>query len=143
MNWWVILAIVSLVLAGISGITQKLSTNHVSFEMSFFYFSVAMAVISLGVPFVASLKWRTLTVGEGMLITSGGLLNGLGVFTSFAAFERGGRASVIVPIINLYPLVTVLGAWLLFGDLLTGRQIFGLFLALAAVLLLSRENTEG
>lgn len=41
--------------------------------------------------------------------------------------------------INLYPLVTVAGAWLLLGERLTGTQLAGIVCALVAVVLLSQE----
>ena len=37
----------------------------------------------------------------------GGVLNGLGALTSFAALESGGKASVVISLISLYPLLTV------------------------------------
>jgi transporter family protein len=70
----------------------------------------------------------------------GGLLNGLGALTSFAAFEKGGKASVVTPLINLYPLVTVAGAWMLLGERLTRTQVAGILAALIAVVLLSQEG---
>jgi transporter family protein len=75
-----------------------------------------------------------------LLAALGGLLNGLGVLTSFAAFEKGGKASIVIPIINLYPLVTIGGAWLFLGEKLTLLQVVGVLFALAAVVLLSQES---
>jgi transporter family protein len=88
------------------------------------------------------LSWRTLQPGLIALAALGGLLNGLGALTSFAALEKGGKASVVIPIINLFPLVTVIGAWLFMGEALTGRQIWGLVLAFGSVILLSRETPQ-
>jgi transporter family protein len=73
----------------------------------------------------------------------GGLLNGLGALTSFAAFEKGGKASVVAPLINLYPLVTVAGAWMLLGERLTWTQVAGILTALIAVVVLSQEGEAG
>jgi transporter family protein len=70
----------------------------------------------------------------------GGLLNGLGVLTSFAALERGGKASVVIPIINLYPLITIVLAWLFLGERLSKIHMLGVCFALAGVILLSRET---
>jgi drug/metabolite transporter (DMT)-like permease len=46
----------------------------------------------------------------------------------------------VIPIVNLFPLVTVVGAFLLLGEAITGKQVAGLVLALAAVVLLSQES---
>jgi len=141
MQGWFLFASVALVFFGISGITQKLSTNHVSFEMSFLWFCVAMAVISLVVAVSVPLDWR-LSPALVALAALGGLLNGLGALTSFAALEKGGKASVVIPIINLYPLVTIAGAWIFLGEKLTTTQMAGIVCALAAVVFLSQESAS-
>jgi transporter family protein len=142
MQAWFMLASVALVFFGISGITQKLSTNHVSFERSFVWFCIAMGVISAVVAVTAPVEWQ-LSPWLVSLAALGGLLNGLGALTSFAALEKGGKASVVIPIINLYPLVTIAGAWLFLGEKLTATQIAGIVFALAAVVLLSQESAPG
>ena len=140
MNIWLLATLVALLFAGLSGVTQKLCTNNISFQLSFVYFSIAMVCISASMPLAGALKWSSLSAGQIGLIASGGLLNGLGVYTSFAALEKGGKASIVIPIINLYPLATVIGARILLGEVLTGRQLFGLGLALVSVILLSQES---
>ena len=139
---WFWLASVSLVFFGISGITQKVSTNHVSFELSFVWFCAAMGVISVVVAVAAPVEWR-LSPSLVSLAALGGLLNGLGALTSFAALEKGGKASVVIPIINLYPLVTIAGAWLFLGERLTTAQVAGIVCALGAVVFLSQESAPG
>ena len=138
MHTWFWLSILTLVFFGISGITQKLSTNYISFEMSFVWFSVAFIVISLIIVAGFTLDWH-ISGGLVALAALGGLLNGLGALTSFAALEKGGKASVVVPIINIYPLVTIGGAWLLLGERITWTQGAGILCALVAVVLLSQE----
>lgn len=69
----------------------------------------------------------------------GGALNGLGAFTSFAALESGGKASIVIPLVYLYPLVTILLALLFLVERLTGVQAVGIVLAIIAAILLSQE----
>lgn len=139
MHLWFVMSMVSLFFFGITGVTQKLATNHISFEASIVWCCLAMATVSGLVALFAPLDWR-LTPALIALAALGGLLNGLGALTSFAAFEKGGKASVVIPIINLYPIVTIGGAWLFLGEKLTGTQIAGIVVAIAAVVLLSRES---
>jgi len=139
MQLWFWLSMISLLFFGLTGITQKLCTNHISFEASFAWFCVAIFLISGIVAITMPLDWH-LNVGLISLAAVGGLLNGLGALTSFAALEKGGKASVVIPIINLYPLVTVGGAWLFLGEKLTGTQVAGIAFALAAVVFLSQET---
>jgi len=141
MQVWFVFSILALIFFGITGITQKLSTNHVSFEASFAWFCVAMILISAGIAVAVPLDWH-ITPLLWVLAALGGALNGLGALTSFAALEKGGKASVVIPIINLYPLVTICGAWLLLGEKLTGKQVTGIVFALVAVVLLSQETAE-
>ncbi len=142
MQTWFCLSLFTLVLFGISGVTQKLTTNYISFEASFVWFCVAMMLISLAVALAVPQNWR---VSPALLTLAalGGLLNGLGALTSFAALAKGGKASVVIPIINLYPLITICGAWLFLGEKLTVTQIAGIVFALIAVVLLSQETPPG
>ena len=41
MSNWLLMVFVALILWGITGVTQKLSTNHISAEYSFVWFAVA------------------------------------------------------------------------------------------------------
>jgi bacterial/archaeal transporter family protein len=140
MQAWFLFSTVALIFFGITGITQKLSTNHISFEASFAWFCAAMILISAAIAIAIPLDWRVSPLLL-LLAAFGGALNGLGALASFAALEKGGKASVVIPIINLYPLVTICGAWLLLGEKLTGKQLAGVVFALAAVVLLSHETS--
>jgi bacterial/archaeal transporter family protein len=138
MQSWFLLASIALVFFGITGITQKLSTNNISFELSFVWFTIAFIVISLVIAATVTLDWR-LSPALLALAALGGLLNGLGALTSFAALEKGGKATIVIPIINFYPLVTVAGGRIFFGERLTHAQVAGIICALVAVLLLTQE----
>jgi transporter family protein len=138
MQAWVGLSCIALVLWGVAGVTQKLSTNKISSLHSFVWFSAAFALIGLVLlPFVP--LGPGLTAGTIALTALGGLLNGAGALTTFAAFERGGKASIVIPLVSLYPLVTIAGAWLFLNERVTMVQAVGIACALVAVILLSRE----
>lgn len=141
MNYWLVLSTVALIFWGITGVTQKLSTNNISFERSFVWFALAFIAQSAVIAIAAPLVW-TVPASMIALAALGGLLNGLGALTSFAALERGGKASVVIPIISVYPLLTVAGAWLLLGEQITWRQGAGVVCALIAVVLLSQEPDQ-
>ena len=67
----------------------------------------------------------------------GGALNGLGVLTSMAAFHHGGKASVVTPLIALYPVVTVALAVPFLHEKISHRELAGIILALVATAILS------
>ena len=73
------------------------------------------------------------------LAVAGGTLNGLGALTSFSALESGGKASVVISLVSLYPLLTVAIAVTLMHEKLTASQGVGIVLAIIAGILLSME----
>jgi transporter family protein len=135
---WLWFAMLALVFWGITGVTQKLSTNSISSERSFLWFCWAMVALSAAVLVVARPHW-----GLGLVVVlsaiAGGALNGLGAWTSFRALESGGKASVVISLISLYPLLTVALAVLLLHERLTWTQMIGAVVAIAAAILLSLE----
>jgi transporter family protein len=141
MHLWLWFSILALVLWGVTGVTQKLATNRITSERSFLWFCWAMVALSVAVVFFAHLKWGLERV---VLISAiaGGALNGLGAWTSFRALESGGKASIVISLVSLYPLLTVLLAVVLLGERLTGLQTMGAFTAIAAAILLSVETSE-
>jgi bacterial/archaeal transporter family protein len=135
---WLLFATIALVLWGVTGVTQKLSTNRISSQLSFLWFACAMIFISAMLAFTVPIQWhlRPLILALSIL---GGVLNGLGALTSFAALESGGKASVVISLISLYPLLTVAVAVLFLHERLTTLQALGAVLAIVAAILLSIE----
>ena len=138
MHAWVGFAFAALVLWGITGVTQKLATNRISSERSFVGFGWAMVALAGLALAVARPGWR-LTALAVTCSVAGGALNGLGAWTSFRALESGGKASIVISLIALYPLLTVALAMALLGERLTATQCAGAVAAIAAAILLSLE----
>lgn len=141
MHLWLGFAAFALVLWGITGVTQKLSTNSISSERSFLWFCWAMVALSAGVLLIYRPHWG---LGTAVVLSSiaGGALNGMGAWTSFRALESGGKASIVISLISLYPLLTVGLAVLLLGERLTRMQTSGAVVAVAAAILLSLEEKQ-
>lgn len=139
MHLWLGFAALALVFWGITGVTQKLATNSISSERSFLWFCWAMVALSAAVLLVARPHTGLRTA---VLLSSiaGGTLNGLGAWTSFRALESGGKASIVISLISLYPLLTVGLAVLLLGERLTRMQLAGAMVAVIAAILLSLES---
>jgi transporter family protein len=135
---WLGYAILALVLWGITGITQKLSTNRISSLRSFLWFCWAMVALSALVLVLGHPHWA---LGTTVVVCSvaGGALNGMGAWTSFRALESGGKASIVISLISLFPLLTVVLAVLVLHERLTGMQAAGAVVAIAAAILLSLE----
>ena len=139
---WLGFAILALVLWGITGVTQKLSTNRISSERSFLWFCWAMVALSAAALLVARPHGG---IGPTVLVCSvaGGALNGLGAWTSFRALESGGKASIVISLISLFPLLTVVLAVGLLHERLTWMQGAGAVVAITAAILLSLEPGPG
>ena len=58
----------------------------------------------------------------------------------FSALECGGKASVVISLISLYPLLTVAIAVLFLHERLAPLQAAGIVLAIGAAILLSLES---
>ncbi len=135
---WLIYAFIALIFWGITGVTQKLSTNAISTELCFIWFAYAMIAISLVVVVTVPIEWHMKAKVSWLAVIAGGL-NGLGAMTSFAALEKGGNASIVIPLCYLYPLVTVFLAMTFLHESITRVQVVGIALALLSAILLSQE----
>lgn len=136
---WIAWAVIPIVLWGVAGLLQKISTNHVSGELSTLWFLAAF--IPIGVimwllqPLTGALAPRT-----WLLVAALGLFFGLGNLAILIAFAHSGKASVITPLTGLYSTVSVPIAILFLGEKVSTREWAGIGLALAAVVALSRET---
>lgn len=135
---WLVFAIVALVSWGITGITQKLSTNNISTELSFLWFGVAVIAVGAVVLPKAAIPAHLAAKDIWFAVVGGGL-NSLGAYTSFAALAKGGKASVVIPLCYLYPLLTIILAIAFLHETLGRTQCAGIILALVAAYLLSQE----
>ncbi len=136
---WIGLALVPIGLWGVSALSQKLATHHLSGELATLWFLAAF------VPVGALLAWRhpppmgiaSRTVFLAVLL---GLSFALGNYALLVAFARDGKASVISPLAGLYPLVSLPIAVILLGERPGPRESAGIAIALAAVAALAQDS---
>jgi bacterial/archaeal transporter family protein len=137
---WLLFTIIALVFWGITGVTQKLSTNRISSQLSFLWFAYAMIAISVVLALAVPMHWHVRPL-IFWLALAGGALNGLGALTSFSALESGGKASIVISLISLYPLLSVGFAVTFLHEHLNRLQAIGIAIAIVAAILLSLEPT--
>ena len=138
MPHWLLLSLIALVAWGITGNTQKISTNYISTPFSFIGFALAfipVALLTMAL-FPVSLALPAEVLSLGVL---SGVLNGFGALTSFAAFEKGAKSAVAVPIMYLYPLITVVLAHAFLNERISAPHWAGIALAPVAAWLLSSD----
>jgi drug/metabolite transporter (DMT)-like permease len=136
---WLLLALAAVVLWGITGLMQKMSTNFVSARTSAIWFLAAF------IPFAAVILWNNplpsdISTRTWLLAIALGFTLALGNLTILLAFASGGKASIITPLAGLYPVVSIPIAILWFGERIAGREALGIALALTAVVLLSFQS---
>lgn len=139
---WLIFALVALVFWGLFSAAQKVTTNYISAEWSYISFIVSSILITIGF-FVFGLidfRFTSQTLWVGSLA---GMLNGLGVLASFAAYSAEGKASKVTTIAGaLQPVFTIILALTFLKEKLGPIELAGITLAIIGSLLLSVENRK-
>ncbi len=131
-------AFAALVAFGVAAVFQKLATNRVSAETAFATFAAGFIPPSI-LLFSLERVTTNLPIAPVLWAIAGGLLNGLGVLATLAAYRRGGKASVVTPLAAIYPMLTVILAVVFLGERVAAIQVAGITLALVGGVLLSRE----
>lgn len=136
---WVLLALAAVVLWGVTGLLQKVSTNYVSARTSALWFLAAF------IPFAVVLLLRNplprdLSAATWSFAIALGFTLALGNLTILLAFASKGKASIIAPLAGLYPVVSIPLAIVWLGERVIAREALGIVLALTAVVLLSYQS---
>lgn len=134
---WLLFSVLTIFLWGAWGVQSKVIVDRLSPWMNQVLFPLGLAPVALCVLFSRNLgKSVNRRKGAGYALLTG-VLGGTGNILFFLSFASGGRASIVVPITCLFPLVTVLlAAWVL-RESITRPQRAGLILAVVAIYLLS------
>jgi len=134
---WLYYSVLTIVLWGLWGVQSKMIVDRISPLLN-------QVLFPLGSLPIAALLLFSARVREGKDHRKGalygivtGFLGGTGNIAFYMALGGGGKASVVVPVTCLFPLVTVLAARFLLKESISRVQWIGLGLALAAIYLLS------
>jgi bacterial/archaeal transporter family protein len=135
---WLLYSILTIVFWGVWGATSKAVANDINEYMNQVLFTVGLIPLLVLVarsPRLAGGKGRRRGIAYAFLT---GILGGAGNILFFTSLTMGGRASVVVPMTSLSPLVTVLLAFMALHERISSNQIIGLGMAFVAIYLLSR-----
>ena len=135
---WMLYALLTLVLFGMSCITQKLATRCISDELCTIFFTIGFVPLAIVIWVAGSPPWN-LSIKDWVLGIAVGLLMATATLALFAAFRRG-EASVVTPLVALYPLVTVILAVVFLNEHLDAIKIAAIAIALIAGMALSKET---
>jgi bacterial/archaeal transporter family protein len=135
---WLLFALVPIVLWGICGLLQKMSTNYISARTSAIWFLLSFVPVAAFIMFYEPLPGG-ISVRTWLLASAVGFTLALGNLTILLAFSSGGKVSIIAPLAGLYPLVSIPIAIISLGEKIGWRESLGIVCALAAVVLLSMQ----
>jgi len=138
---WMLYTLLALLIFGITFITQKGATYFISDELSTVAFAVGFVLLDIFLLLTErSLSWN-IGAKAGWVSVFIGILMGAGSLTLFAAY-RHGKASIVTPFSQLFPIITVLVAVPLYHESIDLLRGIGIVAALGAGLMLSIERTD-
>jgi transporter family protein len=136
---WLALSVIALVLWGIVGLLQKVTTNHIRADAVLIWDRLGYVLI---LPLIGISIHGALGANDILIGTLAGITNAMGALFLYLSLENGAKASIAVPLTALYPLLTVLLAVFLLGEKVSRTQWVGIVLALLAAVLMSYETTS-
>jgi bacterial/archaeal transporter family protein len=135
---WMVLSLLTVVLWGAWGLQSKIISDRMSPWMNQVLFPIGLIPAVLWALRSKNVRRVTAEPRKGIwyaFLT--GVLGGSGNIAFFLALASGGKASIVVPLVGLAPLVTVALALVILKESLTKAQIVGLGFALVSIYLLS------
>jgi transporter family protein len=134
---WLAFSLMTILCWGAWGVVSKVASDGVDANTNQIFFTLGL--LPLMALLVRSPKLRGGTqrrTGIAWAFLTG-ILGGTGNIAFFRALVVGGKASIVVPVTALFPLVTVILAVSFLRERLGRTQQLGLVLALVAIYLLS------
>ncbi|NDQ55744.1 MAG: EamA family transporter [Acidipila sp.] len=135
MKTWYIYAVLTVVTWGLWGVFSKLASNYSKPKQALLFQTVGVLAFAIVVLFMERFRFEWSLPGFSWAAL-GGFFAFVGFLTFFAALDTG-KASTVVTLSALYPLVTILLSVSFLHETLTTRQGIGIAVALVASVLLA------
>jgi transporter family protein len=135
MSAWVWAGLACCAMWGLSRFFPKLATQHIDPQSAFAFEVAGEAIIAVAILAGAGFRPNLQLRGVSYALLAG-VFGGLGVYAYLLGAQRG-HVSQLVIVSALYPVITVLLGVLVLGEPFSARQLAGLVLALAAILLVA------
>ncbi|MCE4600523.1 MAG: EamA family transporter [Desulfurococcales archaeon] len=134
---WLIPALLTFLLWGIWGVLLKEAQRGRSWQEVYVTTNTAIIIMVLVVLATSGGLKLFITGKQGVIALLAGFSGTLGYLFLVKALEAGGKISVVIPLTQLSPALTVVLGVLFLGEHLSQKQALGVVLALIAVYLLS------
>ncbi len=132
---WFPAAMISLLSFGLWGLFTKLAVVHIDSKSALVYQTIGVAIV--GVLILSGMSFKPATDTKGLFYAVlTGAAYGIGCLFYFIAASKG-KIITVVTLTALYPLVTILLAYLLLKEVVTIKQGLGIVMAFVAIMLLS------
>ena len=142
LNQWFLFSLAAIFCWGIFSAVQKITTNHISAEWSYAAFVFTSVLITIGFLISGKISFHV-SPKTFLLGALAGMLNGLGVLASFAAYGAEGKAAAVTTIAGaLQPVFTIVLALIFLSERLSGLELLGIMLAIGGALMLSFEKKK-
>ncbi len=136
---WVTPAILAFLLWGLWGVFIKEASRGQDWR-SVYVTTNSVILVIVAIIIVSSGASNVILSGrQALYALLAGLTGTIGYIMVILALQWGGKASIVIPVTQLSPAVTVILAVLVLGETLTGKQAIGVVLALMSVILLTTE----
>lgn len=136
MPTWLLFGFLTIILWGVASFFGKVAANHLPGSSVKVYGYLGNTISTAYVFYLASGRIEP-HYQAGAIAIGAGLLAAFAILFQYLSLSRGGRASVILPLINLSSLITVLLAYAILKERLSPVQAAGIACALGSIILLS------
>ncbi len=136
MESWFLFSVYALLLWGLWGFLNKIAMNTLSAKMTFIF--SFLGSISFFLIFLFFIKPEYVILSNKGIYSAvvGGIFSSLAFLPFLYALEKG-KASVVIPLTSLYPLLSLLLAFFILKEKITLLQGVGVILALLSITLFS------
>jgi len=134
---WLVASVIALICWGVWGVLVKQASKYYGWPQILVVSSIATVAASLTIFLVIKPNITLSSPGFSYSLLAG-LLSAIALLGFYSALE-GGKATIVVPLTALYPIVTVLLSFLVLSERISATKAVGVILALVAILLLSIE----
>lgn len=134
-NGWFLYVIFAIIFWGVSLFLPKLATNNMNPKSVLIYQEAGALIVTIFVLWLINFKPETNIQGMTVGILAG-ITGVLGTLFFLFAISKG-TSIITVPATALYPLVSILLAFIILKEPITLKQVTGILFALIAIILLS------
>ena len=137
-NPWVIPAVGALLCWGVSNFLPKITVRYMTPLSAIVYEALGVIIVAASVLVFIGFKPEVEPKGAVLAFLTGAI-GFVGALFLLGAVTKG-KVSLVVPMVTLYPLVTVILAFLILKEPISSRHLLGMLFAFTAIGLLSTTN---